>query len=309
MLTSLATNAHGSPLSQPVQARAEGWVQQSIPSENGSFLVQASAKTKFRIGPNAFDLVLRDRSGKGVEGATLAVTPWMPTMGHGVWEKPVVDERKKGGYHVGNVLLIMAGDWELRISIKKGAVEDRAVISFKIDDAAAVGQEPAKPREGYDRSLVSYQVPEVTLIDQDGRRVKLKALIDAGKPVILDFIFTTCTTVCPILSAGFTNLRRELGEKADQVQLISVSIDPEHDRPDVLRRYSERFKGGPGWELLTGDREEVGKVMKAFNAFSDKMSHEPLYLLHAPGAAQWVRIKGLITKSDLLREYRALEKR
>jgi len=284
---------------------------QSQSSEKGALqleLVLAGRELKF--GPNSLDIVVRDQAGRGVEGAQLSVTPWMPTMGHGVWEKAYVQERGGGNYHVDNVVIIMNGLWELKLAIKKGDLEDRGVFSYAVEGADPARQEPEKAREGYQRSLGEYRIPAVALINQDGKPVDLGALINSGKPVILDFIFTTCTTVCPILSAGFTNLRRELGDRAEQVQLISISIDPENDRPEQLKHYSERFEGGPGWEFLTGSRDDVGRVLRSFDAFVvDKMSHEPLYFLRAPNSPSWVRIKGLIKKSDLLREYHSLDNR
>ena len=77
-----------------------------------------------------------------------------------------------------------------------------------------------------------------------------------------------------------------------------------------MKRYASRFNSGAGWEFLTGSREDVGRVLKAFDAFIvDKMSHEPLYIFHAPNSDEWVRIKGLVKKSDLLRELRRMESR
>jgi protein SCO1 len=292
----------------PVQNLAGAQVQKS---EKGAFSIQlVPGGRELKYGPNSLDIVLRDQAGRAVEGAQLVVTPWMPTMGHGVWEKPVVQERGGGRYHVENVIIIMGGLWELKLAVRKGESADLGVFSFTVAEEQSDRQEPVKPRERYDRSMADYSVPEVTLINQDGQKVNLKSLIDSGKPVIVDFIFTTCTTICPILSAGLSNLRQELGKSAEKVQLVSITIDPENDRPDKLKRYRERFHGGPGWEFLTGSRDDVGAVLRAFDAFVvDKMSHEPLYLLRAPHAAKWVRIKGLIKKSDLLSEYRKIADR
>lgn len=285
--------------------------EQPQKSEKGVFRLElVLGGEELGMGPNSLDIVLRDQTGKGVEGAQLSVTPWMPTMGHGVWEKPVVRERGGGSYHVENVVIIMGGLWELRVAVRKGELEDRGVFGFTVAEPEPPQQEPEKLQAGYQRSLVQYEVPDLTLINQDGKKVNLRALIDSGKPVLVDFIFTTCTTVCPILSAGFASLRRELGDNAKNVQFISITIDPESDRPEKLKRYLERFGGGTGWEFLTGERDEVGKVLKGFNAFvTDKASHEPFYLLRAPNSAQWVRIKGAIKKSDLLSEYQRLESR
>jgi protein SCO1 len=173
------------------------------------------------------------------------------------------------------------------------------------------GEKPmfaTKAPGSYTRSLQSYNIPNQTLLDQDGNRVNFRNLVDSGKPVIIDFIFTTCTTLCPVLSASFTSLRRELGADADKVQLISLSIDPEHDRPEQLKKYLERFKGGPGWTFLTGSRAEMERVLQSLDtSVVDKMSHEPLYLMRAPHSGDWVRIKGLLSKGDLLTELRRLD--
>ena len=61
----------------------------------------------------------------------------------------------------------------------------------------------------YKRSLEKYEVPDVTLINQDGNKVQLKSLLLSDKPVLVDFVYTTCTTICPILSANFTNFQRQ----------------------------------------------------------------------------------------------------
>lgn len=283
----------------------------ALRSEQGGFNLQLRlSDSGLKLGPNTADITVQDQAGNPVEGAQLTVTPWMPSMGHGVWDKPVVKELGGGRYHVENVVIIMGGVWELKVALKKGEREDRAVFSATVAEAAPAQASPEPERTGYDRTLADYNVPNVTLINQDGQKVNLRQLLESGKPVIVDFIFTTCTTICPVLSAGFSNLRRTLGDEAHKVQLVSITIDPENDRPEELKKYLERFGGPEGWEFLTGSREEVGRVLRAFNAFVvDKMSHEPLYLLHAPNAPQWVRIKGLIKKSDLLNEYRKMENR
>src|SRR6185369_7413791 len=127
----------------------------------------------------------------------VAITPWMPTMGHGVWDKPVVTERGGGIYHVENIKIIMNGRWDLRVSVTKGTLEGQVIFPFDVtekgEQAPQKGEE--KQVEGYERSVTSYHVPNVTLLNQDGELVKLRSLTDSGKPVIMDFIFTTCTTI------------------------------------------------------------------------------------------------------------------
>lgn len=166
----------------------------------------------------------------------------------------------------------------------------------------------SKPK--YKRSIETYAIPDLTLINQYGNKMRLEALINAGKPVLLDFIYGTCTTICPVLSAGFSNFQNKLGKDAAEVQLISISIDPEHDTPFVMKDYLSRFRAKPGWDFLTGSREDIDRVMKAFNAYvPNKMSHYPLTLLKAPESSQWVRIYGMVSMAELMDEYRRLMKK
>ena len=160
-----------------------------------------------------------------------------------------------------------------------------------------------KPR--FTRTEVEIEVPDVTLINQDGDMVGLRGLLLGEKPVFAEFIFATCTTICPVLSAGFASMQRKLGDDRDQVLLISFTIDPEHDGPEELTKYLERYGAKSGWDFLTGTRTDIDLVMKGFDAFvPDKMSHQPLTFIRSPGTDQWVRIFGFAGSADLLEELR-----
>jgi protein SCO1/2 len=168
-------------------------------------------------------------------------------------------------------------------------------------------QEPGGP--AYRRIIVSYDLPDVTLINQDGARVPLTRVLNADKPVLLNFLFATCTTVCPLLSSGVSTLLKRLGDEAGAVRVVSIAIDPDHDTPEVLRRYRERYGVGSEWELLTGTREDIARVQKAFDAYSpDKIAHRPLNFLRPAGGARWVRIDGVIGASDLKGEHHSMRR-
>jgi protein SCO1/2 len=159
--------------------------------------------------------------------------------------------------------------------------------------------------EAYTRTSENYLVPDVTLVNQDGKRVKIRSLLNSRKVVILDFIYTTCTTICPVLSAEFADFQSTIGPDSGNVRLVSVSIDPENDTPKKMRDYLKRYDAKPGWDFLTGTREDILKVVKAFDAYTpSKMSHLPLAILHSSADSSWVRIYGLIGSSDMVAEYR-----
>jgi len=169
-----------------------------------------------------------------------------------------------------------------------------------LTSSVTFAEEPAR----YIRSVHEYTLPDVTLIDQDGKRVRLQEIVETDKPVVLDFIYGTCTTICPILSAGYRHLQRKLGNETSSVQLISITIDPEHDSPAVMKEYLNKYHAKPGWSFLTGSRKDIDSVMTAFDAFfSDKMSHQPLNFIRTPVDGKWVRIYGLLSGKDFLMEY------
>lgn len=179
------------------------------------------------------------------------------------------------------------------------------VTGLLLSSLAAVDVSAKEKR--YKRTEEVYTVPDVVLVNQDREKVRLVELLNSDKPVFLDFIYGTCTTICPILSAGYSNMQRKLGDNSEQVQLVSVSIDPEYDTPAVMTEYLERYQAKPGWDFLTGSREDIDKVMHAFDAYvQDKMSHYPLTLIRSPEGDRWVRVYGLIGTSELMQEYEVL---
>jgi protein SCO1/2 len=151
-----------------------------------------------------------------------------------------------------------------------------------------------------------YSVPDVNLLDQSGASVALRTLLESDKPVALNFIFTTCTTICPVMTATFTQMQRDLGEAAGQIRLVSISVDPEYDRPGVLGEYAKRFGARGDWTFLTGDEADILRVLVSFKAHTgSKMNHRPLTLLKSPQSPSWTRIDGLASGEDLAREVTA----
>lgn len=161
--------------------------------------------------------------------------------------------------------------------------------------------------KNYSRSLHSYELPDLALVDMAGEKTSLLNEVNISQPVMLNFIFTTCTTICPVLSATFTQVEQLLGDESDQVRMISITIDPEYDTPAQLRAYAERYHAGPQWQYLTGNLQDIVAVQKAFDAYrGTKMSHEPLTFLRVSADAPWVRLNGLASAADVVREYRQL---
>lgn len=159
----------------------------------------------------------------------------------------------------------------------------------------------------YQRSVEHYTMPDVTLINQDGKRIRLKSLFDSDKPVVVDFIYATCTTICPVLSVSYVNLQNRLKDSPQKPRLVSITIDPENDTPKIMKTYLQRYNAKPGWEFLTGSRADIDAVMRAFNAYiPNKMSHYPLNLIRSPKDGTWVRLFGILSSREFVNEYLAV---
>ncbi|MEX8493383.1 SCO family protein [Sphaerotilus sp.] len=156
------------------------------------------------------------------------------------------------------------------------------------------------------RSEQRYQVPTVKVLTADGRAQALRPLLDDGRPVVLTFLYTSCTTVCPVTSHVIDEFVRALGAEAPQVNVVSVSIDPDHDTVTRLAEHarSRRAQG----TFVTGDPQSSETVQRAFDAWrGDKMNHDAVIFLRAPASPVWVRLDGLVSPRRLLDEYRRLK--
>lgn len=163
-------------------------------------------------------------------------------------------------------------------------------------------------KNSYTERQARYQIPAVELTDQNGRKINLQELLKDSEPYAINFIFTTCTTICPILTASFSHMQSELGDDADSLRLISISIDPEYDTPKVLKKYAEKVGATKNWTFLTGDFKTVVEVEKAFDSYSsDKMNHRPAYLFKLASDENWYRVDGLASGTDLANIYLHLD--
>jgi len=165
----------------------------------------------------------------------------------------------------------------------------------------------AEQAPGYARQAGNYRLPATLLVRSDGVKTSFPDEIDDGKPVVLNFIYTTCTAICPILSQSFSEFQRRLGTERDKVRMVSISIDPEEDTPRRLAEYAKRFDAGRQWGFYTGSAQASVSLQKAFQAyFGDKMHHRPVTFMRAAPGEAWVRLDGFASPDDLLAEYRKL---
>jgi protein SCO1 len=140
-------------------------------------------------------------------------------------------------------------------------------------------------------------IPDAELIDQDGKSVHLYTDLVKGRVAALSFIFTTCTTICPLIGADLGRLQTELGQAlGGNIVLISVSVDPATDTPERMKAWGAQFGAKPGWSLLTGDKQTVDQLLKAVGLYTpDIQSHSPFLVLINDRTGDWTRVSALET--------------
>lgn len=157
--------------------------------------------------------------------------------------------------------------------------------------------------EGHGAKASKMNIPDVELLDQDGRTVRFYSDLVKGRTVAINFIFTTCTTICPPLGATFARVQKDLGERAGRdVRFISISVDPATDTPERLKAWGAKFHAAPGWTFLTGAKPQVDQLLQALAASSARPEdHTPTVLIGNDAEGQWTRAYGLAKPSKLIR--------
>ncbi|MGE8410015.1 MAG: SCO family protein [Pseudomonas sp.] len=145
---------------------------------------------------------------------------------------------------------------------------------------------------------------DVALLDQDGMPVRLEKDLVADRITVIGFIYTRCTTVCPVVSSIMGKVQKGLGGRVgDEVQLVSLSVDPQHDDSKRLADYARSFQQGPGWSWLTGSPYAVTETLKGLGSFSaDLSNHPPLILVGDGRTGQWTRFYGFTDPQKLISE-------
>lgn len=156
------------------------------------------------------------------------------------------------------------------------------------------------------RSNVEIAVPDVAVVRQDGTRVDFMKELGSEKPVLLAFIYTTCTTICPVTSQILAQTQAQLGKEVEGVKIVSVSIDPEFDTPKKLTAYAKQYGASPSWQHYTGSLRNIVQIQKAFSAYrGDKMNHVPLFFISGGDRKSWVRFEGFPSAAQLVTEIRS----
>jgi len=162
-----------------------------------------------------------------------------------------------------------------------------------------------KPKEeapAAENASTSMRIPDVTVRDQNGKSLNFYTDLVKGKVVAINFVFTTCTTICPPLTATFRRVQQQLAEQNSPVQLISISVDPAIDTPERLRDFAAKFKVEPGWAFVTGTTSDINSLLQQLGvAVTNKNDHTPMILIGNDEAGYWTRAYGLSSPTSLVK--------
>lgn len=146
------------------------------------------------------------------------------------------------------------------------------------------------------------RVPDVTLTDQQGRPFALQPALADGV-VAINFVFTSCTTICQPMGATFARVQ-QLDPSA---RLVSITLDPSFDTPERLAQWGAKFGVGKRWTLLTGSHEDVERVLKSFGVWNpNRFAHAPVTLVVDSAHGRWTRVNGIGNAKEIAAAIRAM---
>ena len=178
-------------------------------------------------------------------------------------------------------------------------------LAHSADEHAGHSAPPANTQES-----AEVKFADVELLDQNGKPVRLEKDLVTNKIVVMSFIYTHCTTVCPVVSSIMGKVQKQLGARVgNEVQLVSISIDPQRDDPQRQNDYARGFREGPGWSWLTGSTQSVSETLKGLGTFSgDFKKHAPLIMVGDGNSRHWTRYYGFTDPTVLTREVEQLSR-
>jgi protein SCO1/2 len=146
-----------------------------------------------------------------------------------------------------------------------------------------------------------YAVPAVPVVDTRGRTVPLARALQADAPQVVNFIYTTCSTICSTQTATLAELQRKLEGRGRRARFVSFTIDPDNDTPQRLAAFARQFSIARDWDFYSGEYDHLLRVQQAFDVYRGaKAAHPPVVLMRRSPGAPWLRVEGYPTASELL---------
>ncbi len=175
----------------------------------------------------------------------------------------------------------------------------------------SVNEEKPKPQVGsdpynyteYNRNALRSHFPDVVLLTQDSKKVRFYSDLVRDKTVVIQFFFTRCQALCPMTTPTLARVQQDLSRRAQgKITFLSITVDPDHDTPKVLKQYSSSFSPAPGWFFLTGKKEDVDLIRKqlgVYDADDKKTQHMNVLTIGKEPSAVWLSMEALAKPDDI----------
>ncbi|GKS69437.1 photosynthetic protein synthase I [Nitrosomonas sp. PY1] len=152
-------------------------------------------------------------------------------------------------------------------------------------------------------------LPNIIVLDDQNQEHRFLDLLQS-QVALVNFVFTSCVTICPVLSATMQAIEKQLQDQLGKgVILVSISVDPAKDTPDKLRAYAKKFNAGQYWYWLTGRPSEVNQLLKAFGMPTGRPEdHPPIILVGNVDTDNWLRWIGIPLPENIIEAINILAK-
>lgn len=153
------------------------------------------------------------------------------------------------------------------------------------------------------------KAPDIRLVTQSKQTTTLPKELEATQPQVVNFVFTTCSTICSTQTATLAAFQKKLALQKQTPKFMSFTIDPDNDTPEQLAKFALQFgiKSDGNWRFYTGRFDDMLKPQQAFEVYrGTKMNHPPVIMLRKSATSPWVRVEGFPSPDELLQIYRTL---
>ncbi|MBA3596630.1 MAG: SCO family protein [Methylibium sp.] len=159
------------------------------------------------------------------------------------------------------------------------------------------------------------RLPNPIVLTHDGRRLRFYDDLVRGRIVLLNMTYTQCSNICPPMTANLLNVQRMLGPRAGRdVFMISITLLPEHDTPQALAEYMQRYRIGPGWTFVTGRPADIEQLRRGFGFFdldpvvdADRSQHTGMVRIGNDALDRWCMNPALAEPEQICESIRAVD--
>lgn len=155
---------------------------------------------------------------------------------------------------------------------------------------------------------VQLTVPDLTIVNQSGEKVRFNSDVVENRVALVTSFFTSCTAFCPLTQERLSRLAKELGDRMGKdVVFVSISVDPKRDTAVKMKAWGEKFHIGPGWTLVSGQRDDVETLLKSFGLYVDMQRHQSALIIGNQKQG-WVRVSSWASPKKLAQVIDGIEK-